>query len=65
MTEKEGVLQHFDKQSGALPYNHIRHIYEDSDGIFWLATEGSGLIKWQPNLEDPSLSQYEQFSTKN
>lgn len=29
-----------------LPYNNINGMYEDSHGIFWLATSGSGLIKW-------------------
>ena len=26
----------------------VSHIYEDPAGIFWLATKGSGLIRWDP-----------------
>ncbi|MCB0533545.1 MAG: response regulator [Lewinellaceae bacterium] len=29
-----------------LPYNNIFHVYEDPDGICWLSTGGSGLIRW-------------------
>lgn len=29
-----------------LPFDNINGIFEDKDGIFWLATGGSGLIKW-------------------
>ncbi|MCC6463562.1 MAG: response regulator, partial [Saprospiraceae bacterium] len=29
-----------------LPYNNILHFYEDPDGICWLSTSGSGLIRW-------------------
>lgn len=32
-----------------LPSNVIAHIYEDSEGIFWLSSKGGGLIKWQPD----------------
>jgi signal transduction histidine kinase/ligand-binding sensor domain-containing protein len=27
-------------------FRNVVHIYEDEHGIFWLATRGSGLIKW-------------------
>jgi signal transduction histidine kinase/CheY-like chemotaxis protein/ligand-binding sensor domain-containing protein len=46
MTEEEGVLSHFDTESSDLPFNRIRHIYEDEEGVFWLATEGGGIVKW-------------------
>ncbi|HRK82249.1 MAG TPA: ATP-binding protein [Saprospiraceae bacterium] len=29
-----------------LPYENILHLYEDAEGIFWLATAGGGLIRW-------------------
>lgn len=29
-----------------LPYNHIYHFYEDQAGVFWLGTNGGGLIRW-------------------
>lgn len=28
------------------PANNIQHLYIDSSNIYWLATEGSGLIRW-------------------
>jgi signal transduction histidine kinase/CheY-like chemotaxis protein/ligand-binding sensor domain-containing protein len=46
MTYEGGVLQHFDTKVGDLPFNHIRHIYEDEAGIFWLSTKGGGVLKW-------------------
>ena len=47
--ENEGVLKHFDQVSGDLPFNDINHIYEDQSGVFWLSTNGGGMIKWQFN----------------
>lgn len=29
-----------------LPYENILHLHEDAEGIFWLATAGGGLIRW-------------------
>jgi len=29
-----------------LPYDDLHHVYEDKDGVFWMATNGGGLIKW-------------------
>lgn len=46
MTQEKGILQHFTPQSSSLPFKHIRHIYEDKKGIFWLATKGGGIVKW-------------------
>jgi len=43
-----------------IPANHVAHLHEDNDGVFWLATKGQGLIKW-----DPTSGQYEQFTKKN
>lgn len=47
MTEEDGILKHFDKTSGDLPFNDIFHIYEDEENAFWLATRGGGIIKWE------------------
>ncbi len=41
-----------------IPYDHILHLYRDASGIFWLATKGGGLIRFNP--EDGS---YQQFTT--
>ena len=48
---KEKVLAYYsDTQAEPfyIPANHIAHIHEDKEGIFWLATKGQGLIKWNP-----------------
>ena len=48
---QEKVLAHYsDKQTEEfyIPANHIAHIYEDKEGIFWLASKGQGLIRWNP-----------------
>jgi len=31
-----------------LPSANIQHVYRDTEGIFWLATGGQGLIRWNP-----------------
>ncbi|WP_157464714.1 sensor histidine kinase [Balneola vulgaris] len=28
------------------PYRKIREVYEDSNGIYWISTDGEGLIRW-------------------
>ncbi|MEZ4966503.1 MAG: ATP-binding protein [Saprospiraceae bacterium] len=63
LNEKEGVLRHYHKENGALPFNHIRHIYEDKDGGFWLATKGGGVIRWQVPFPEGRKSSYRQFTT--
>lgn len=65
MTEQEGIIKHFDKASGHLPFDYIQHINEDNTGVFWLASKGGGLIRWEPELDDNKTSQYQQFTTKN
>ena len=41
-----------------IPHSHILHFHWDKTGIFWLATRGGGLIRFNP--EDGS---YRQFTT--
>jgi signal transduction histidine kinase/CheY-like chemotaxis protein len=46
---KKGILErHWSGGKGNfhLPYDNISHFHEDADGIFWLATGGGGLIRW-------------------
>lgn len=54
----------WDKQTGAqacfLKHQSIAHLYEDKDGLFWLASKGGGLIKF-----DPRTKQLESFTTQN
>ncbi len=48
---QEKILAHYsDTQTGAfyIPANHIAHIHEDKEGVFWLASKGQGLIRWNP-----------------
>ena len=47
------------QQEKRLPFNHILHFHEDEQGVFWLASKGNGLIKW-----DPETGIYEEFTTK-
>ncbi len=60
---KRTILAHYHteaKEGHRLPHNDIAHIYEDSEGVFWLASRGGGLIKW-----DPGSGNFEQFTTKD
>lgn len=65
MTEREGILQRFDKASGQLPFDYIRHIYEDESGVFWLASLGSGLIRWEAEKSDFSTFKSRQFTIRD
>ena len=45
------ILSHYsNKNIGQyyIPGLQIAHLHEDKEGIFWLATKGQGLIKWNP-----------------
>ena len=39
------IIQQYDSTNG-LPFNNYNHLYEDEEGIFWLASRGNGLIRW-------------------
>ncbi len=59
---ERGVIErHWTGGKGAfyLPYDNIYHFYEDKDGVFWLATGGGGLIKW-----NKTTGKTQQFSKK-
>ncbi|GAB4047805.1 ATP-binding protein [Spirosoma litoris] len=45
----------------ALPFDHITYIHPDSDNqsVYWLATRGGGLIRW-----NRATGQYQQFTEK-
>ena len=47
LDQEKGILDYFQ-----FPYNHIKHIYEDKAGDFWLATAGGGLICWNPESNE-------------
>lgn len=52
---KTKVLKHFHSNATTpalhLPYNHLTHLYEDTDGSFWLSSKGGGLIHWNPSTQ--------------
>lgn len=55
------LIEHFSsKHEGEnyIPSSHIAHLYEDQNGIFWLATKGEGLIRWNPKTR--AYKQYTQ-----
>ncbi|MEM9686408.1 MAG: response regulator, partial [Bacteroidota bacterium] len=41
-----------------IPHNYILHFYRDTQGLFWLATRGGGLIRF-----DPATGNTRQFTT--
>ena len=51
----KGIINHFN-----FPHKQINHIHEDSAGEFWIATNGGGLINW-----NPSKDKIRQLTTKN
>jgi signal transduction histidine kinase/DNA-binding response OmpR family regulator/ligand-binding sensor domain-containing protein len=64
MDDKGFIIRKYSKSTDDLPYDKIRHIYEDEDGIFWLSSAGKGIIKWQPSLTNqPSI--YQQYTKKD
>ena len=56
-----GITARYSKTSPlpySIPYDHILHCYHDKKGIFWLATKGGGLIRF-----DQKTGTYRQFTT--
>jgi len=58
----KGIVARYSVEQPAprnLPYNHITYVHVDPDqpGIYWLATRGSGLIRWER-----STGRYRQFT---
>ncbi|MFT7453091.1 MAG: signal transduction histidine kinase [Patescibacteria group bacterium] len=42
------ILTHYSAENGKLPFNQFNYIHKDKDGSFWLATQGFGLLHWDP-----------------
>ncbi|MEZ4849206.1 MAG: ATP-binding protein [Bacteroidia bacterium] len=63
MNEEEEIVAHYDVESGDLPFHDILDIYEDQEGIFWLATRGGGIIQWIPSLDENVPSKSVQLTT--
>ncbi|MFT6336262.1 MAG: signal transduction histidine kinase/DNA-binding response OmpR family regulator [Halioglobus sp.] len=56
--KQEIILEYYSKnQEGAfyIPTDHIAHFHEDQAGIFWLATKGDGLIRWDPKTKNSEV----------
>ncbi|HJW30269.1 MAG TPA: two-component regulator propeller domain-containing protein, partial [Saprospiraceae bacterium] len=43
---QKGVLEHIDEKSSHLPNNNILFLHKDAQSIYWLASRGGGLIRW-------------------
>jgi len=55
----EGITAHFgSNETGAnyLPHDNFHHFHQDKEGIFWLASAGGGLIRW--DKENNSFQQF-------
>ncbi|HXR82533.1 MAG TPA: two-component regulator propeller domain-containing protein, partial [Saprospiraceae bacterium] len=42
----KGVLEHINEKDSHLPNNNILFLHKDADGIYWMASRGGGLIRW-------------------
>jgi len=54
----EKIKKHFTKKDG-LPEDNLNFLYEDREGIYWLASKLGGLIRW-----DPDNNSFRQFTNK-
>jgi signal transduction histidine kinase/DNA-binding response OmpR family regulator/ligand-binding sensor domain-containing protein len=41
-----GVIDHIDEESDQLPNNNLLFLHKDADDIYWIASRGGGLIRW-------------------
>lgn len=56
----KGVIAEHSRRAGSLPFDDINHVYKDKEGIFWLATKGGGLIRW-----DREAGNFRQFTQRD
>lgn len=42
----KGVLEYVNEQSAQLPNNNLLFLHKDKDDIYWIASRGGGLIRW-------------------
>jgi signal transduction histidine kinase/class 3 adenylate cyclase/ligand-binding sensor domain-containing protein/FixJ family two-component response regulator len=42
---EDGVKTHIDEQDG-LPINSLLYLHKDADNMYWIASRGGGLIRW-------------------
>jgi signal transduction histidine kinase/ligand-binding sensor domain-containing protein/ActR/RegA family two-component response regulator len=43
---EKGVKEHYDEKKSGMPNSNLLFLHIDSSGIYWLATRGGGLIRW-------------------
>ena len=49
-----------------LPFTGIYDLYEDKDGIAWVATNGEGLIRWKWETQHPMAAEnFKKFTVEN
>ncbi len=49
-----------------LPFTGIYDLYEDKEGIAWVATNGEGLIRWRWNTQHPMAAEnFKKFTVEN
>lgn len=67
--KKQGVkARYWSGAEGAyhLPAEKFQHIYKDEEGIYWLATDGAGLIRWdRQNQQWQKFAQEQGLSNNN
>ena len=59
LDQEKGIISAYGKnRTGAfhLPGNKFQHMHQDAHGVFWLATEDAGLIRW-----DKGAGKFQQF----
>ena len=54
------IVGHYLQPGHDLPYEQIEHLHEDTQGVFWIATKGCGLIRWVPGAGN-----WKQFTTED
>jgi signal transduction histidine kinase/class 3 adenylate cyclase len=42
----KGILDHINEKDTHLPNDNILFLHKDADGIYWIASRGGGLIRW-------------------
>ena len=43
---EKGLLEYVNEQSDHLPNNNLLFLHKDKDDIYWIASRGGGLIRW-------------------
>ncbi len=52
--ESETILRHLHRgaeEKSFLPLDECLHVHVDKENVFWIATKGAGVVKWNPETE--------------